>query len=251
MLKKAVLVLGVLVLAIPAFSYDTTWDGDPEGVITINADINCYIQILWQDVDIQFSNTEGYWSWQLMGVSYRECPDTIGQKFPLDPWAGDAYYCGDSGMYYESVDGAHIFVRSNNSLSMTVTTNGDLHGTVNDPNNKIPTWFTVCLAPFIIGGNELQGTVPDPANDTTIAGQYLYEDPAQPGVFLHGDDSQGHNYPNQYAFPCDSAGTSWTLGPMSPYIQGTIKFLARIRRHGLADAGDSYSTTLDVAFSTP
>ena len=35
-MKKAVLVLGVLVLAIPAFSYNVTWDGDSSGVITIN-----------------------------------------------------------------------------------------------------------------------------------------------------------------------------------------------------------------------
>ena len=250
MLKKAVLVLGVLVLAIPAFSYDTTWDGDPEGVITINADINCFIQILWQDVEIQFQETANdtphdWWSWQLEGVGYTACPDP-GEKLPLNPWAGDAYYCGDSGIYYESGDGAHIFVTSNNSLSMTVTTNGDLHGTVNDPNNKIPTWFTVCLAPFIIGGEQLEGTVP-----LDGSGQYLYEDPNQTGVFLHGDDSQGHNYPNQHAFSCEPAGTSWTLGPMPPYVWGTIKFLVRIHRHGMADAGDSYSTTLDVAFSTP
>ena len=249
-MKKAVLVLGVLVLAIPAFSYDTTWDGDPEGVITINADINCFIQILWQDVEIQFQETANdtphdWWSWQLEGVGYTACPDP-GEKLPLNPWAGDAYYCGDSGIYYESGDGAHIFVTSNNSLSMTVTTNGDLHGTVNDPNNKIPTWFTVCLAPFIIGGEQLEGTVP-----LDGSGQYLYEDPNNPGVFLHGDDSQGHNYPNQHAFSCEPAGTSWTLGPMPPYVWGTIKFLVRIHRHGMADAGDSYSTTLDVAFSTP
>ena len=247
MLKKAVLVLGVLVFAIPAFSYNTTWDGDPDNVITINADINCYIQIDWQDVEIHFEDDTftDWWSYQLMGVGYTACPDPE-EKFPLDPWAGDQYYCGDSGMYYESGDGARIFVRSNNLLSMTVTTNGDLHGTVNDPNNKIPTWFTVCLAPFWIGGVQLQGTVP-----LDGPGQYLYEDPNNPGVFLHGDDSQGHNYPNQYAFPCEPAGNTWTLGPMSPYIQGTIKFLARIHRRGLADPGDSYSTTLNVAFSTP
>ena len=250
MLKKAVLVLGVLVLAIPAFSYNVTWDGDSSGVITINAQIDCYIQVLWQDVEIHFQATANdtphdWWSHQLMGVGYMACPDSEG-KFPLDPWAGDAYYCGDSGMYYESGDGARIFVRSNNSLSMIVTTNGDLHGTINDPNNKIPTWFTVCLAPFWIGGVQLQGTVP-----LDGPGQYLYEDPNNPGVFLHGDDSQGHNYPNQYAFPCEPAGTSWTLGSMPPYVEGTIKFLARILRRGLADAGDSYSTTLNVAFSTP
>jgi hypothetical protein len=194
-------------------------------------------------VAIVFDGTADWWSQQLMGVGYTACPDD-GGKFAADPWAGAEYYAGLNGRYFESGDGAVIYVHSNNDLSMHVHSNGNLAGTINDPiNNEIPTWFTVCLAPFMIDDNWLAtGQIPGDG-----WGSYLYD--AGGGFF--GYDNAAYNYPNQYAFACDPASQTWQLGPLAPEIQGTIKFLCRVLRHGLTDPGDHYHTHLDVSFTTP
>ena len=252
MLRILIAMMTVVALAVPAMGYGTTWDGSASGQLEIHLQLNCYIQIEWQEVWIVFNGTGDWYSTQLANVAYSACPDPQG-KYPTDPWGGDAYYCTD-GMYYESGDGAVIFVRSNNDLSMKVTTNGDLLGQTNG--GTLPTWFTVCLAPFWINGSQLMGEVPTGGQP----GHYLYD--ATGGVFGHCDDNFANpvpstftptvyeNYYDQYPFPCVGSQT-WTLGSMVPYIEGTIKFLGRVHRHGLADAGDDYKTTLDVLFTTP
>jgi len=226
MLRITFLCLAVLGLAMPALAYDINADIQGTGPVVINATIEGYVQVIYEDVLITFDETDDWWSTTLTGAAYAACPDDEG-KFPEDPWAGDSYY---GTRYYESGDGATIYVNSNMALSMTVTTDGDLD---NGEGGTIPTYFTCALAPFQIGGTALSGNVPG------SSGHYLYEDS---GDFAHGDV-----FPNQGAFTC--AGGSWTLGPMDPQVEGTIKFLARIERNGMQDMAGDYTTDFDVTFS--
>jgi hypothetical protein len=242
----------VLAFVVPASGYDIVWDGDSEGDITIEAQIDCYIQVVWQDPEIHFTDDAGgvdpvtgtydFWDVALEGVANNvACPDDDNQH-PLWPWAGDQWYAGAGGRYYESADGAVIYIHSNNDLTMTTTVNGDLAGTINDPNNKIPTYFTLALAPFMIDGAWLDDGVGIPYDGA--------------GCYVDGPDAGGvmtpcvNAFPNQNAFPCEPALTSWTLD-LDAETQGTMKFLARINRHGMADPGDLYQTSIHVAFSTP
>ncbi len=249
MLRILIAIMAVAALAVPAMGYGTTWDGSPSGQLEIHLELNCYIQIEWQEIWIVFNGTGDWYSTQLANVAYAACDDV--SKYPTDPWGGDAYYCSD-GMYYESGDGAVIFVRSNNDLSMAVTTNGNLTG--QSHGGTLDTWFTVCLAPFQIAGSPLLGSVPTGGEP----GHYLYDGGAN--AFGHANNGAGppgsvagttyDNWPDQYPFPCATVGQNWTLGSMAPYIEGTIKFLGRVHRPGMADAGDDYKTTLDVLFTT-
>ena len=248
MLRILIAIMAVAALAVPAMGYETQWEGDQDGNLDIHLQLDCWIQIQWQNQLIEFDGLGDWYHTSLDHFAYIACPDPEG-KFPTDPWAGDAYYCGSDGMYYESADGAVIFVRSNNDLSMMVHTNGDLTGTLNPPYDTLPTWFTVCLSPFQIGGVALVGSVPT----VPETGHYLYD--AGGSAFGHANDGAGpagwDNWPDQYPFPCAPASQNWTLGSMPPYVEGTIKFLGRVERHGLADQGDDYHTFLDVHFTTP
>jgi hypothetical protein len=249
MLRAILATVAVLALAVPAAAYDTIWDfpvagTDQDEDIYIYLELDCYIQIDWQDLEIHFDGTNDWWSETLMGVAYQDMSTEPGGKIPTDPWAGDAYYA-PTGMYYESGDGAVIYVNSNNCLSMHVHSNGDLWC---DPACEdcepytIPTWFTVALAPFYVAGTQITtGTIP-----LDGLGCYLFD---EAGDF--GYDDPAYNWPDQYAFPCDPASEEWVLGPLCPHVYGTIKFLARIHRHGMEDPGCDYATWLDVWFTTP
>jgi hypothetical protein len=246
MLRILIAMMTVAALAVPAMGYEVIWAGDQYGDIDIDLQIDCYIQIDRQDSNIAFTDLTPFdwWSTQLTGLAYARCADDDNQH-PMYAWAGDQWYAGAGGRFYESDDGAVIYVRSNNDLSMTVHTNGDLWGQINDPLNKIPTWFTVALCPFVI-------------NDATVSG-HTVPFCGHPGCYLSDLDGDfvfemcdgGYDFPNQWAFPCEPASQTYTTGTMAPSVYGTIKFLARIERHGMADAGDLYHTHLDVDFATP
>ncbi len=243
-MRKLAVLLVSLLFVLPLMGYEQIWDGNSEGDIEINLQVDCYIQITWQDTEIDFTDQSpyDYWSTQLMGLGYSACPDD-DNKHPMDPWAGDQWYTGGNGRYYESHDGAVIYVHTNNELTMSVQTNGDLTGQVHPAaNNTIPTYFTVALAPFMIDDVWLTtGTIPGGGQ-----GSYLYES----GLGVFGYNNPSYNYPDQYAFPCAPA-SQWQLGPMMPETQGTIKFLCRIHRNGMADPGDHYYTSLNVMFTSP
>jgi len=241
-MRKALVFLMVLLVATAAWSYEVVWDitGDNPQLVTINLQINCYIQVEWQDTAIEFDEAgwgaADYWSTQLMGLGYSPGADDDNQ-WAGSPWAGDDWYAGTTGRFFESGDNAHVFVHSNNEFWMDVTVNGDLYGTINSASNTIPTWFTCALCPFIMGGVQLMGNVPIGGN-----GHYLTD--AGGGFFGHGD-----TYPNQQAFPCATAAT-WRLN-FTPEAEGTIAFLARVERHGMADPGDHYYTDFLVTFGEP
>ncbi len=244
MLRILIAIMAVAALAVSAAAYTTTWDGSPTGDITIYLGLNCYVQVEWQDTDIVFNEVGDWYCTQLEGVGYSACPDPDG-KDPTNPWAGGGYYTSDLGMYYESADGAVIFVRSNNPLSMKVTANGNLHAVDPDCGDcYIPTWFTVAAAPFMVDGTWTGvGNIPGDG-----WGTYLDEEAA--GTFGYNDGTYGI-YPMQKAFPCSPALGNWTLGPLCPGVEGTLKFLARIHRNGMEDPGGDYTTVLNVLFSSP
>jgi len=245
MLCTVTFALLVLILAFPVWGYETIWEGDPENDIEINLQIDSSIPIIWQTTAMAFGQVTDWWYPQLMGIAGQPCPSPDG-CYPGDPWAGDpSGPAGADGYYYEEGVGAWIYIHSNNTISMWVTTNGDLEGQINSSDNHIPTWFTVCLCPFMIDDQWLTtGIVPGSGGQY---GSFLYE--ASSGIF--GYDNSAYNHPNQWAFPCDPELQTWQLGPMQPETQGTIMFHCRIVRHGMADPGDNYYTWLDVSFTTP
>lgn len=254
----AVAAIAFVALSIPAFGYKVTWDGPKYKEIPIKLQIDCYIQIDWQDSAIVFNDgtsvdpetgTYDFWSDQLEGKVYALCPDGDTKHSP-DPWAGDHWYA-TNGLYYESADGAVLYINSNNDLTMTVHVNGDLAGTENDSNNKIPTWFTLCLAPFTINSIAV-----DDGYRSAKGGVNPFTDKI--GGYADGSDAGGVMtvgagnpiFPNQNAFPCAPASRDWTLD-LDAQSEGTMKFLCRIHRHGMADPGDLYKTFIDVSFATP
>ena len=252
MLRILIAVMAVAALVVPAMGYTIT---NPSNTFDINLNIGEYVQIIWQGIHINFNGSTDWWCRSLDHVGYAACPDSFGHV-PTDNWAGDNYPT-PNGMYYESGDGADIWVKSNTLLSMKVTTTGDLKGV--STNATIPTWFTTALSgPFVIGGAQLVGTVPF---SPSPGGHYLYD--AGSSVFGHADDGGANpvpggsvpagydNYPDQYPFPCVPAATNWTLVQLTPYVEGNIKFLARCYRLGMADAADTYVTNLNVLFSSP
>ena len=249
MLRTLIAIVAVAALVAPAAAVD--WDfpagGTADEDIDINLTLDGWVQIDWQDQVIDFNGANDYWAKQLMNVAYAPGADD-GGKTSQDPWAGADYYTIDvpdgDGRYFESFDGGVIFVRSNVELSMTVGTNGDLLAIADDCDDcSIPTWFTVALNPFWVAGDKITtGTIPYSTPDPE--GCYLFDDAGE-----FGYDNATYNCPNQHAFSCASDTDTWTLGPLCPYVEGTIKFLARILRHGLEDASGAYTTHLDVLFS--
>lgn len=238
-MRILVAIAAVVALAVPAAAYDTTWDGEQEGDITIYLDLNCYIQIQWQDVEIHFDGTNDWWSAVRCSSAYQGPGGDDQGKTSIDPWAGDSYY---GTRYFESGDGGYVYVKSNNVLWMDVHSEGDLSAQPDTlcPAVTIPTWFTVAFSgPFYVEGQDI-GTCTIPQDGW---GTYGY-DPGDHSI------AYGASYPNQDCFPMDPASQIWTLGPLCPYVEGNINFKARIERNGLADAGGNYTTALNLSFYT-
>jgi hypothetical protein len=238
--------MAVAALVAPAAAYTTQWQGDADGNLTIDLIVNCYVQVLWQDqaivFDSDYDSPHDPWSPNLMGTAYAYTGHPDGKVTATDAWAGHG-----APFYFESTDGAWVYVKSNNALSMMVHTNGDLSATDPDCGDcTIPTWFTMAMSgPFVVEGVDIgMGTIPGDGN-----GVYLAPD-AVAGELSYTDATHGV-HPNQWAFECEPASQEWHLGPLCPYVEGNIKFLARILRSGMADPGGDYSTFLDLHFASP
>ena len=244
MVRNIVFVFFAFTLMAPISVYGIIWVGEPTNNIEIAIQIDSFIQIDWQNTEMAFGQGTDWWYPQLMGIPGQSCPSPDG-CYPGDPWAGDVNGpAGANGYFYEEGVGAWVYVHANTDLSMWVTTNGDLEGQTNS-SNHIPTWFHVCLCPFMINSQWLMtGIVPGSGGQY---GSFLFD--AGSGQF--GYDDPTYNHPNQWLFPCDPSAITWQLGPMQPETQGTIMFHCRIERHGMADPGDEYYTWLDVSFTSP
>jgi len=241
MLRKLLLALSVLAIAVPLMAYPTTWDGAASGDILWNLTVPGYIQINWQEQNIAFLEDGSDWyADQLEGVAYDPIAGEGDGQQAMWAWAGDDWYAGATGKFYETAQGGQINLHSNCALTMTVTPQGLLTGDVHG--ETLPSWYTAALGTdFILDDVVLDGTLGTGGN-----GQYLFD--LSPGLFGHDEDGGGQNYPTQHPFPFDDGARSLS---MDPEIQGTVKFLGRVHRHGMADRADDYKTKLEVAFTSP
>jgi len=238
MFRTMLIAVVILGLAVPAVA---EWDligGDQDEAITISLTISEYVQVDWQDTEIHFVGDvlePDFWSTQLRGLAYSLCPDSDG-KYPMDAWAGDPWY---GPIYYESFDGALIYINSNSNIWMTVTPSGDL----DSGDDTIPLYFT--MAGTLYGDGFLLGDTW--CNDGNIPldgpGSYAADEAPADGFIELGGTAF---FPNQYPFPC-AGSPIYTLN-MDAQTQGTLKFLARIERNGLEDQPGTYTATLNVAF---
>jgi len=278
-MSKYVIAIAVLVAFGLSGSAFATSDVQGAGPINVSLTIGSWCQIWYQDDN---------WATPPAGPDANE-PDIVfssaGPSYPGDPYralAGtviglydyiapfpptDARAIG----FYESEDGATIYMESNANFTGTITCSGDLTGTVLGA--KIPTWFTVALTGydktlatpandprgFVLGNTG--GANPPWVDDCIIPnsgglkGGYggnglgvgsgdVAANPAG-GIGFGGED--GH--PGQDAF--QMTGSPYALNMVAPVGPGTMKFLARCKRMGVMDPADIYSATITVAFVTP
>ncbi len=273
MSKLYVSIMMVALLALvctSAFAVTTTWDvQSPELTpvaddwvqeIPITAQVKCYIQIIYQDNDIGFVNDKNPGDW------FRARADgLIGAYGSLDPLNDDdkSSCSAWADGYYESRDGAHLYVQTNNPLTMDIHRKGDLETVAGD---IIPTWWTLAASGnwalgFLVGGQwvaDVHGT-PDGKLPLDGAGGYagLNNPGLTPGgtIFLGGQPP----YPNQHAFACAPDCDHFFLKLPCP-TRGTLEFKARMLRTSIAwgatgelipDQAGDYSTALNVTFTSP
>jgi hypothetical protein len=204
-------------------------------------------------LDIAFSGTVG------TDLHRTDADGLIGQYVPTDAASGaseDFQACG----YFESSDGAIIWLQSNTDLTGSITTSGDLD---DGYGNTLPTWFTI-----LVQGFEKTLHIPDPQGFRlgNAPGGYV-ADGVIPGVGQGGYAGDGDQvgedvagpvtpiafgnqavYPNQDAFQMATNNGS-TLDLDAPIGPGKMKFVARCLRDGTHDVAGPYSATMMIAFT--
>lgn len=237
-------------------------DQQGQGAISVELTVDSYTQIWFQDdawatppatgdLDIEFSSTKGV-------DYYRATASGLIGQYLVDANQGAAE--GWANGYFESQDGATIWMKSNVDFTGSVATGGDLaNGTA-----TIPTWFTIA-----VNGYDEVNSVSDPngfrlgnasggwVNDGTIPGDgkggyagdgdTTGEDVSAAVTFSFGGQAF---WPSQDAFQM-SVTSGWAFDLDAPVGPGTMKFLARCLRSGVADVAGAYSTTLSPTFTVP
>jgi len=261
MLRKTLWVFCVLILATSALA-----ESDTEGTITVLVTIPPEIKIWFQEDSGQSPPSGG----PVIGFSgdvgtdyYRATSDgLIGPYVPTTVTTGTAKDGWVSG-YFESKDGAAIWLQSNMDLSGNLTTGGDLDDGFG---NTLPTWFTI-----VVNGYEKTLHIPDPNGfrlGNSMSGTGWVHDGVIPGIGAGGYAGDGDQigedvagpvipicfgnqafYPNQDAFRMSTASGS-TFDMDSPIGPGRMKFQARCLRSGLHDVAGPYTTTITVTFTT-
>jgi hypothetical protein len=223
---------------VPATGTEDYQNGDSDEDITVNCNIDTYVQVIWDtDMTIDFSSAnDGTGDWwndtAVEGSAYSALPGGPDEvKASTDAWAGY-----DDGVWYESRDDVHIYVHSNTSIDMNITDNGGLK----DGDDTIPTWFT--LGAFGDSGSALIGDIPYSGSPALPGGPNT-------GTFLHDATSRTlgwgvREYPNQDAMPLNGGAAYKATFP--PETDATLTFHARIHRNGLSDSAGNYSTTIPV-----
>lgn len=259
-----------LVLAVCSSTAFATSDEQGNNTITVNLTIDPYTQIWFQDdawgiaadpePDINFSGTAGV-DW------YRSISDGLIGTYLHNASKGaatDGFAVG----FFESHDGATIWMQSNVDLTGNIACSGDLTGS-DGSSPTIPTWFTVAV------------TGCDKVTDLADTNGFRLGNPADSGNWVDdglipfasmggygGDDASGLGnngnevtasgpiyfggqgfYGTQDAFRMNVSPYSLDLdAPVGP---GTMKFLARCKRLGVHDPADTYAATLTVTFTIP
>lgn len=261
-----VLALVVGVCASAAFALvDIPW----QGAINVQLTIPAYTQIWFQDdnlttppagpdanePDIIFSPTQGtdYYASTLIGT-YSPTDGTSGT-------AQDAWAYG----YFESKDGATIWMQSNTNCSATIVTSGDLTGT----STTIPTWFTIAVTGYdpTISGPDLNGFRLSNSGSSTgwvadgvipFASMGGYGGTGLDGgisVNVAGPIGFGNQdfWGNQDAFRMTAATVApgFGISMIAPVGPGTMKFVARCLRSGVGDIADNYTATITPFFTVP
>lgn len=256
-------VLG-LVLGVSVGTVCAVWTENGNKTITVKLLIASETWIQYQDdswatatspePDIMFStatgNSAGADPWRpegLIGIY-----DYDSTKAPTD-----AYATG----WYESTDGATIYLKSNIDLSGVVQCSGPLTNAASD---TLPSWFTVAVT-----GYDEVTPQPDPngfrlANSQSTTG--WVNDGTPPGAVspggYGGDNTAGGQevtgpmtikFGNQGFWPSQDAfkmiNVNYSLNMDAPVGPGTMKFLGRVKRNGMADVAGQYTATLWVDFN--
>ena len=256
MFQRIFVIFSVLILSTSAFA---TKDGPYEGDIAVSLTIPVETKIWYQGAggaEIEFSNTEGTDTYRLTadGLIGLYLPTDAGSKVATDAWASS---------YYESKDGAEIWMYSNVDLTGSLTTSGDLDDGFG---HTLTTWYTIA-----VHGYEKSLHIPDPHGfrlgnapggwvaDGVIPGEgqggyagdgdQVGEDIAGPVTpIFFGNQAF---YPSQDAFQMATASGS-TFDLDAPVGPGRMKFRARCLRNGMSDAAGPYTTTITATFiATP
>jgi hypothetical protein len=258
MLRSLVAALCVLALA-GAVAAAPIGDQQGNSTITVQLTIAKYSQVWYQDdsygiagggePDIVFSSTAGV-DWYNTALS--------GAYGTHTQAATEAYACG----YFESADGATIWIKANCDLSGNVATSGDL----TSGSNTIPTWYTIAVT----GWDDCQG-IHDPNGfrlGNSGSGTGWVNEGTPPGASSPGGyagDGDGFFsdigaavtpvifggcafYPNQDCFQmANTSGSTFDLdAPVGP---GTMQFLARCLRSGVHDVAGAYTATITPTFT--
>jgi hypothetical protein len=250
MMKTLLSVACVALLAGSAFG-TMTWDGGVQGCdFDVYLTIGCWGQVICQDNDIQFSDQVGV-DWdcnQLCGLAYGH----NYTKAPNDPWAGYE----DGGIYFESADGAYLWWSANCDIYCVIDPDDNMK---NSGGDEVDSWFTMAATNDPDDGVLLDGEYKKDcdipldgwgcyANDNgETDGQDCCDDANEDGYMELCDFECC--YPSQYCFAMadDHDFSSWCLNLPGPSA-GTMNFLVRVHRNGMADAGGAYTAHIDVDF---
>ncbi len=227
------------------------WDiqgggGGTTEVMTVELTVAGYTQVIWQDSSIDFASdvydagTGDYIRHKDDGLTGQYVTLGSDPRDGMDKASGDAW----TDHYYESRDGAWLWLDTNTDVTMTVVSGGNL----TNGSHEIPTWFTLAgsgdwFTGFLLGNAwQNDGNIPGDG-----AGSYAADvDGGSPdGVMELGGTPF---WPVQYSFPMAGAITTWTLS-LPGHSKGNLKFLGRIKREGMNDPAGTYTSTLTVTFS--
>lgn len=253
---RLLFVLFLALCVVPAFGQGFFHNGN-SCQTTVRLEIPAWAQVDCQDSDgITFSdnNVTGdpsddgsnngggdFWC-EILDGTYKDIASGklseggCDSKASTDPWAGAEYITGDndgypSGIYYEALDYAHHYVRTNTDIQGQVT----LFDKLSDGNgNEIPAWFTLGFAPFWDNGEQIDTGAPLPFDGE---GGYLNTENATSGTLK--DHMSG--------LPAKSLNSA--VYNLTAPAFGTISLHARILRKGMMDVSGTYTGTVTITYN--
>jgi len=245
-MRKLSAICIILLFGVMPLLAQITWDqGNQQCQTQVSLSIPAWAQVVCQDPDgITFSNNPttgtpssdgsnnggGDWYSSALDGYYSSIDAGADNKASTDPWAGAEYITGDpdgspTGLYYEALDYAHHYVRTNTDITGTVS---PFNALSDGSGHSIPAWFTMGFAPFWDNGAQI--------TTTTLP----YDGP---GGYLSGD---GNVSANMAASPVALNNATYNI--TAPGF-GTISIHARILRKGMMDVAGTYTGTITVSYN--